>query len=61
MGGIKERFDALGTAIRAGVDHEDAARRIGFDGLKFTGAMPVSLRPVQEDDDADTQNTTQNR
>jgi hypothetical protein len=40
----KAQFDALGVAIRAGVDPDDAARRLGLDGIQFTGAVPVSLR-----------------
>jgi len=36
----------LGVAIRAGVDPVDAARQVGLDGTKFTGAIPVSLRPL---------------
>ena len=43
---LKRRFDALGVAIRAGVDPVDAARQVGLDGTKFTGAIPVSLRPL---------------
>ncbi|PFG16286.1 SPP1 Gp6-like portal protein [Propionicimonas paludicola] len=41
---MRARFDALGVAIRAGADPEDAAARVGLLGLKFTGAVPVSLR-----------------
>jgi hypothetical protein len=48
---LKARFDALGVAIRAGVAPEDAARRLGLDGIEFTGATPVSLR--QPDNAAD--------
>lgn len=40
----KAKFDALGVAIRAGVDPDDAARRLGLGGIRFTGAVPVSLR-----------------
>ena len=46
---LKRRFDALGVAIRAGVDPVDAARQVGLDGTKFTGAIPVSLRPLATD------------
>jgi hypothetical protein len=46
---LKQRFDALGVAIRSGVDPDDAARRLGLDGVKFTGAIPVSLRPAAAD------------
>lgn len=41
---MKAKFDALGVAIRSGVDQEDAAARLGLAGIKFTGATPVSLR-----------------
>jgi len=40
----KAKFDALGVAIRAGVEPDDAAARLGLMGIKFTGAVPVSLR-----------------
>lgn len=46
---MKALFDALGAAIRAGVDPEDAARRLGLEGIKFTGATPVSLRLPEDD------------
>lgn len=46
---LKRRFDALGVAIRAGVEPKDAARRLGLEGIEFTGAMPVSLRPTAAD------------
>lgn len=46
---LKAKFDALGVAIRAGVDPAQAAERLGLTGLKFTGAVPVSLRmPTDE-------------
>lgn len=41
---IKAQADALGVLIRAGVDPVEAARRVGLDGMQFTGAVPVSLR-----------------
>lgn len=41
---LKAKFDALGVAIRAGVDPDDAATRLGLSGIKFTGAVPVALR-----------------
>lgn len=44
----KATWDSLGVAIRAGVDPEDAARRLGLGGLKFTGDKPVSLRSPEE-------------
>ena len=41
---VKAKADAMGVLIRAGVDPEDAANRVGFSGLDFTGAVPTSLR-----------------
>jgi hypothetical protein len=46
---LKAKFDALGAAIRSGVDPADAARRLGLGGLTFTGATPVSLRLSEAD------------
>lgn len=46
---IKEKADALGVLVRAGADPESAATQTGFEGLPFTGAIPVSLRPKEED------------
>ena len=46
---LKAKFEALGIAIRAGVDPDDAAIRLGLQGVKFTGAIPVSLRPPKGD------------
>lgn len=34
---LKERFEALGIAIRAGVDPDEASARVGLAGIKFTG------------------------
>ncbi|MCQ9367348.1 hypothetical protein NQ036_03685 [Brevibacterium sp. 91QC2O2] len=48
---MKARFDALGIAIRSGVDPDDAARRLGLTGVKFTGAIPVSFRPPRTEAD----------
>ena len=45
----KARFDALGAAVRAGVDPNDAAARLGLSGIQFTGAVPVSLRMPQSE------------
>lgn len=45
----KDKADALGALIRAGVEPHDAARRIGVPGLVFTGAIPVSLRPPRDE------------
>ncbi|WP_306365449.1 phage portal protein [Nocardia sp. CC227C] len=44
---MKARFDALGVAVRAGVDPIAAAEQLGLDGLVFTGAIPVALRPPE--------------
>lgn len=46
---LKVKFDALGVAIRAGVDPDIAAQRLGLTGLRFTGAMPVSLRLPEDE------------
>ena len=41
---LKAKFDALGVAIRAGVEPSNAASLLGLDGVRFTGLQPVSLR-----------------
>jgi len=41
---LKAKFDALGIAVRAGVDPDSAAGLLGLAGLEFTGATPVALR-----------------
>ena len=46
---LKAKFDALGVAVRAGVDPMDAARRLGLGDVAFTGAVPVSLRMPEQD------------
>lgn len=46
---LKGRADALGILVRAGVDPDDAAVRVGLPGVKFTGAVPVSLRQPETD------------
>lgn len=46
---LKAKFDALGVAVRAGVDPDDAATRLGLAGVRFTGAVPVSLRMPEQD------------
>lgn len=51
VGAMKALFDALGIAIRAGVDPESAARMLGLEGAEFTGAVPVSLRLPSTDAD----------
>ncbi len=41
---VKAKADAMGVLIRAGVEPAEAAARVGFTGLGFTGAVPTSLR-----------------
>lgn len=41
---MRAKFDALGVAIRAGVEPLNAASLLGLDGVEFTGAVPISLR-----------------
>lgn len=44
---LKDKADALGTLVRAGVEPLDAARQVGLPGLDLTGATPVA-RPRGE-------------
>ena len=44
IAGLKDSFDALGVAIRAGVTPESAASMLGLKGIEFTGMTPVSLK-----------------
>lgn len=46
---LSKKFEALGTAIRAGVVPASAAAYLGLDGLEFTGAVPVSLRQPESE------------
>jgi hypothetical protein len=46
---VRKKADALGVLIRAGVDAESAAQRVGLTGVEFTGAMPASLRLPEEE------------
>lgn len=48
-GEAKDRFDALGVAIRAGVSPTSAAQRVGLSGVEFTGAVPAMLRMPGEE------------
>lgn len=48
-GDVAEAANALGQLIRSGVDPEDAAARVGLAGIRFSGAMPVSLRLPKEE------------
>ena len=41
---LKAKFDALGVAVRAGVEPSNAARLLGLEGVEFTGLQPVTLR-----------------
>lgn len=42
-------FDALGVAVRTGVDPQSALDVLGMPGVKLTGAVPVSLRLPEAD------------
>lgn len=46
---LKQRADAMGVLIRAGVEPTAAAQQAGLDGMAFTGAVPSSLRLPQGD------------
>lgn len=46
---MKDKLDALGVAIRSGVDPASAAEAVGLPGLAFTGAVPVTLRLPETD------------
>ncbi|MBV6758364.1 phage portal protein [Rhodococcus opacus] len=41
---LKAKFDALGVAVRAGVDPNDAAARLGMAGIRLTGMVPTNLK-----------------
>lgn len=45
---LKARFDALGVAIRAGVDQQQAADRLGLGGLDFPN-LPTTIRVPERD------------
>ncbi len=45
---VKNKADAMGVLIRAGVEPEDAAKEVGLK-VDFTGAIPTSLRVPQAD------------
>jgi len=38
----------MGVLIRSGVDPASAAAEVGLSGVRFTGAVPVSLRPPED-------------
>lgn len=46
---LKNQADAFGALVRAGVDPDDAALRVGLPGLKLSGGVPVSLRFSETD------------
>ena len=46
---VNAQLDALGVGVRAGADPADVARRVGLEGIKMTGAVPVSLRVPQDE------------
>lgn len=51
----KAKADAMGVLIRAGVEPQDAANAVGLPGLRFTGAVPTSLRlPSAEADELES-------
>ena len=41
---LRQKAEALGVLIRAGVEPEDAAVAVGLAAMRFTGAVPVTLR-----------------
>ena len=45
---MKAKADALGVLRRAGVDADDAARRVGLDGIKFIPGNPITIKTVDE-------------
>jgi RES domain-containing protein len=46
---VKAQADAMGVLIRSGVEPHDAAVAVGLGQIRFTGAVPVSLRIPQAD------------
>lgn len=44
----KADADTFSTLVRSGVEQESAARKVGIDGLEFTGGTPVTMRPPGE-------------
>lgn len=46
---LKAKADAMGVLIRSGVDPANAAAQVGLAGVKFTGAVPVSLRQPESE------------
>ena len=46
---LKAKADAMGVLIRSGVKPDDAAHRVGLDGMEFWDARPVTLKYEDED------------
>ena len=46
---IKAQADALGVLRRAGVDADDAATRVGLDGIEFIPGNPITIKTTTED------------
>ena len=46
---IRAAADAMGVLIRSGVEPTDASRLVGFDKIRFTGAVPVTLRQPKDE------------
>lgn len=49
---LQAKADALGVMIRAGIEPADAAAKTGLTGVRFTGAVPTSLRLPETDANA---------
>lgn len=49
---VRAQADAMGVLIRAGVEPSDAAVSVGLGKLRFTGAVPTTLRMPKEDAEA---------
>lgn len=45
---LRTRAEALGVLIRAGVQPSAAASAVGMSGLQFVEAMPITLKPVEQ-------------
>ena len=44
---IRQKAEAFGSLVRAGVDPRSAAAAVGLPGLEFVEAMPVTLRELE--------------
>lgn len=45
---LKEKADAMGVMIRAGVKPEVAAQQVGLSGLEFLDGKPITLKYADE-------------